>query len=230
MRGGRPLLVMRKGGDPYWKLSEPGVPRRPRLGLLEVRRAADPGESQGLLIRPAASPGPGRLRRRALQPLSGEARPSPDRCALAVTHGTGGHSRHQPGKPEARSRREGWRSPDRSPGEGSPFLPATMSADHRLSGRGGPVIHPFAEHVAYFLLFAIPLFTMVQMGTASIMSFAGYVTYIDLMNNMGHCNFELIPKWIFSYFPPLKYLMYTPSFHSLHHTQFRTNYSLIMPF
>ncbi|KAI6702922.1 hypothetical protein NL676_012058 [Syzygium grande] len=73
------------------------------------------------------------------------------------------------------------------------------------------VIHPFAEHVVYFLLFAIPLLITVQMGTASIMSFVGYVTYIDLMNNMGHCNFELIPKWIFSYFPPLKYLMYTPS-------------------
>ncbi|MBA0694758.1 hypothetical protein Goari_005031 [Gossypium aridum] len=43
------------------------------------------------------------------------------------------------------------------------------------------------------------------------------------MNNMGHCNFELIPNWVFSIFPPLKYLMYTPS-------QFRTNYSLFMPF
>ncbi|MBA0869405.1 hypothetical protein Goshw_027773 [Gossypium schwendimanii] len=31
------------------------------------------------------------------------------------------------------------------------------------------------------------------------------------MNNMGHCNFELIPNWVFSIFPPLKYLMYTPS-------------------
>ncbi|KAK3433890.1 hypothetical protein EUGRSUZ_D01172 [Eucalyptus grandis] len=92
------------------------------------------------------------------------------------------------------------------------------------------VIHPFAEHLAYFTLFAIPLYTTVWMGTASIVSFYGYVTYIDLMNNMGHCNFELIPKWIFSYFPPLKYLMYTPSFHSLHHTQFRTNCSLFMPF
>ncbi|CAI9765112.1 unnamed protein product [Fraxinus pennsylvanica] len=91
------------------------------------------------------------------------------------------------------------------------------------------VIHPFAEHIAYFLLFAIPLLTTVVSGTASVGSLFGYITYIDLMNNMGHCNFELIPKWIFSIFPPLKYLMYTPSFHSLHHTQFRTNYSLFMP-
>ncbi|KAL8172321.1 hypothetical protein V2J09_024125 [Rumex salicifolius] len=49
--------------------------------------------------------------------------------------------------------------------------------------------------------------------TVSLSSSWGYVFYIDLMNNMGHCNFEHIPKY-----------------HSLHHTQFRTNYSLFMPF
>ncbi|XP_050282677.1 very-long-chain aldehyde decarbonylase CER1-like isoform X4 [Quercus robur] len=91
------------------------------------------------------------------------------------------------------------------------------------------VIHPFAEHIAYFALFSIPLLTALLTDTASIASIAGYLTYIDFMNNMGHCNHELIPKWLFSIFPPLKYLMYTPSFHSLHHTQFRTNYSLFMP-
>ncbi|KAG5538802.1 hypothetical protein RHGRI_019375 [Rhododendron griersonianum] len=91
------------------------------------------------------------------------------------------------------------------------------------------VIHPFAEHIAYFTLFAIPLLSSTATRTASIASFAGYISYIDLMNNMGHCNFELIPKLLFSIFPPLKFLMYTPSYHSLHHTQFRTNYSLFMP-
>ncbi|KAM0048373.1 putative fatty acid hydroxylase [Helianthus debilis subsp. tardiflorus] len=92
------------------------------------------------------------------------------------------------------------------------------------------VIHPFGEHIAYFTLFAIPLLTITLTKTGSIFAFAGYVTYIDVMNNMGHCNFELIPRIAFSIFPPLKYLMYTPSYHSLHHTQFRTNYSLFMPF
>ncbi|KAA8520391.1 hypothetical protein F0562_014647 [Nyssa sinensis] len=91
------------------------------------------------------------------------------------------------------------------------------------------VIHPFAEHIAYFSLFAIPILTGTLTGTASIASFAVYITYIDFMNNMGHCNFELVPKSLLSIFRPLKYLMYTPSFHSLHHTQFRTNYSLFMP-
>ncbi|XP_022725691.1 protein ECERIFERUM 1-like isoform X1 [Durio zibethinus] len=91
------------------------------------------------------------------------------------------------------------------------------------------VIHPFAEEVAYFLLFAIPLLTTVFTGTGSLLAAFGYITYIDLMNNMGHCNFELVPNWVFSIFPPLKYFMYTPTYHSLHHTQFRTNYSLFMP-
>ncbi|XP_058224196.1 very-long-chain aldehyde decarbonylase CER1-like [Rhododendron vialii] len=92
------------------------------------------------------------------------------------------------------------------------------------------VIHPFAEHISYFLLFLIPMVTAALTGTSSLAAAFGYITYIDLMNNMGHCNFELIPKWLFSIFPPLKYMMYTPSYHSLHHTQFRTNYSLFMPF
>ncbi|KAK7286935.1 hypothetical protein RJT34_22303 [Clitoria ternatea] len=92
------------------------------------------------------------------------------------------------------------------------------------------VIHPFAEHISYFLLFAIPKLTLVFSRTASVGAIAAYITYIDFMNNMGHCNFEIVPKGLFQAFPPLKYLMYTPSFHSLHHTQFRTNYSLFMPF
>ncbi|XP_025887228.1 very-long-chain aldehyde decarbonylase CER1-like isoform X1 [Solanum lycopersicum] len=91
------------------------------------------------------------------------------------------------------------------------------------------VIHPFAEIVTYYTLFFIPLVTTVLTGTASIASVVAYAIYLDFMNLMGHCNFELIPKWMFSIFPPLKYLIYTPSFHSLHHTQFGSNYSLFMP-
>lgn len=76
---------------------------------------------------------------------------------------------------------------------------------------GAAVIHPFAEHISYFLLFAIPKLTLVFTNTASVAAMVGYVTYIDFMNNMGHCNFEIVPKWLFHIIPPLKYLMYTPS-------------------
>ncbi|KAM1018831.1 hypothetical protein ACFX2C_040404 [Malus domestica] len=53
------------------------------------------------------------------------------------------------------------------------------------------VIHPFAEHIVYSLLFSIPMLATVFMGTVSVISFAGYITYIDFMNNMGHCNPKL---------------------------------------
>ncbi|KAL8155585.1 hypothetical protein AgCh_000827 [Apium graveolens] len=52
-------------------------------------------------------------------------------------------------------------------------------------------------------------------GTSSIVVVFGYVTYIDFMNNLGHCNFELIPRKLFTIFPPLKYIMYTPTYRSM---------------
>ena len=73
------------------------------------------------------------------------------------------------------------------------------------------VIHPFAEHILYYGLFSIPMLTTIITGTQSIVAVYIYITYIDFMNNLGHCNFELIPKWLFTSFPLLKYLFYTPS-------------------
>nr|CAD1836098.1 unnamed protein product [Ananas comosus var. bracteatus] len=113
------------------------------------------------------------------------------------------------------------------------FLYSRYHSHHHASIVTEPitsVIHPFAEHVVYYALFTIPMLTTVLTSRGSIIALLAYTTYLDFMNNMGHCNFELVPKWLFHAFPPLKYLMYTPSFHSLHHTQFRTNYSLFMPF
>ncbi|CAN6566672.1 unnamed protein product [Malus baccata var. baccata] len=106
------------------------------------------------------------------------------------------------------------------------------------------VIHPFAEHIVYSLLFSIPMLATVFMGTVSVISFAGYITYIDFMNNMGHCNFELIPNCLLSlsssqvsYVYPfvrislsLSLSLFTRAFHYLHHTQFQINYSLFMSF
>ncbi|RWR86246.1 protein ECERIFERUM 1-like protein [Cinnamomum micranthum f. kanehirae] len=112
------------------------------------------------------------------------------------------------------------------------FLYSRYHSHHHSSIATEPitsVIHPFAEILLYYLLFTIPFLAMAFTGTASVSAAAGYLTYLDFMNNLGHCNFELVPKWLFTIFPFLKYFMYTPTFHSLHHTQFRTNYSLFMP-
>ncbi|KAG4191673.1 hypothetical protein ERO13_A07G109900v2, partial [Gossypium hirsutum] len=90
-------------------------------------------------------------------------------------------------------------------------------------------VHPMAEVLAYYGLLLIPTLLSVYIGKANIVGVFIYVTVIDFLNNMGHCNFEFIPKWFYTIFPPLKYIIYTPSFHSLHHTQFRTNYTLFCP-
>ncbi|KAG7603742.1 hypothetical protein ISN45_At05g026880 [Arabidopsis thaliana x Arabidopsis arenosa] len=59
------------------------------------------------------------------------------------------------------------------------------------------VVHPFAEHIAYSVLFAIPIVTASLCGILSIVPFVAYVTYIDFMNYMGHYNFEFFPKRLF---------------------------------
>ena len=73
------------------------------------------------------------------------------------------------------------------------------------------VIHPFAEMLAYFVIFSIPISVTLFTRTSSFASIVGYFFYIDFMNNLGHCNFEFFPKKIFSIFPLFKYLFYTPS-------------------
>ncbi|KAM7472020.1 hypothetical protein LguiA_010203 [Lonicera macranthoides] len=91
-------------------------------------------------------------------------------------------------------------------------------------------VHPFLELGAYFVLFAIPLMTTVLTSTASLVGLFDYVTYIDFMNMMGHCNFEMVPNKLFSIFPPLKYLMYTPTLDSLSSPSAAAPFSLLLPY
>lgn len=112
------------------------------------------------------------------------------------------------------------------------FLYSRYHSHHHSSFVTEPitsVVHPFAEHIMYGAIFSVAQLPMVITNTASIGVLFGYHLWFDLMNNMGHCNFEFVPQWPFKIFPVLKYLVYTPSFHSLHHSQVRTNYSLFMP-
>jgi sterol desaturase/sphingolipid hydroxylase (fatty acid hydroxylase superfamily) len=90
-------------------------------------------------------------------------------------------------------------------------------------------VHPFAEHLLYGLNFAIPLVGTWACGGASICMLYVYLLGFDFMNNLGHINAEIVPSSLYSAFPPLRYLLYNPSFHSLHHSQFNVNYALFMP-
>ncbi|GFS33708.1 fatty acid hydroxylase superfamily [Actinidia rufa] len=55
------------------------------------------------------------------------------------------------------------------------------------------------------------------------------VLVFDFLRCMGHCNVEIVPHRWFEILPLLKYLLYTPTYHSLHHTEMGTNYCLFMP-
>ncbi|CAI5467766.1 unnamed protein product [Closterium sp. Yama58-4] len=90
-------------------------------------------------------------------------------------------------------------------------------------------VHPFMEHLMYAAVFVVPFYATCLLGCASVGGVYAYMLAFDVLNFMGHCNFEFFPVSLFRALPFLKYLIYTPSFHSLHHTQVHTNFSLFMP-
>jgi hypothetical protein len=90
-------------------------------------------------------------------------------------------------------------------------------------------VHPFMEHLMYTANFAIPLVGTWMAGGACVAMFYAYLLGFDFLNMIGHCNFEIFPAWPFGVIPGLKYLIYTPSFHSLHHSKVHTNFCLFMP-
>ncbi|KAI5080771.1 hypothetical protein GOP47_0003954 [Adiantum capillus-veneris] len=89
--------------------------------------------------------------------------------------------------------------------------------------------HPFIEIVFYQILFGLPMLAIIILGHGSLGIIYSYVLFIDTMNAWGHCNFEFIPVWTFETLWPLKYLIYSPTFHSLHHSKVHTNFCLFMP-
>lgn len=89
-------------------------------------------------------------------------------------------------------------------------------------------VHPFMEHIMYTANFAIPLLGTFFCGGASMSMFYIYLLGFDALNAIGHCNFEFFPSWFMS-IPGMKYLIYTPAYHSLHHSRVHTNFCLFMP-
>lgn len=89
--------------------------------------------------------------------------------------------------------------------------------------------HPFLEHVGYTANFAIPMLGTWLWGGASLAMFYAYTLGFDTLNMVGHCNWEFVPHWLYATVPGLRYLLYTPSYHSLHHSRVHTNFCLFMP-
>mmetsp|Transcript_58732 Transcript_58732/g.143667 ORF Transcript_58732/g.143667 Transcript_58732/m.143667 type:complete len:608 (-) Transcript_58732:612-2435(-) len=94
-------------------------------------------------------------------------------------------------------------------------------------------VHPFMEHLMYTAVFALPLlgphFTDFQQGGhCSLAMFYVYLVGFDVLNAIGHCNFEFMPLFLMR-IPLMRYVVYSPSFHSLHHSRIHCNFCLFMP-
>ncbi|XP_042500920.1 very-long-chain aldehyde decarbonylase CER3 [Macadamia integrifolia] len=101
---------------------------------------------------------------------------------------------------------------------------------------GSPVPHPFTagnstllEHLILSAIIGVPILGASMSGYGSKGLIYGYVLMFDFFRCLGHSSVEVVPHVIYEILPILKYLLYTPTYHSLHHTEMTTNFCLFMP-
>jgi sterol desaturase/sphingolipid hydroxylase (fatty acid hydroxylase superfamily)/predicted amino acid dehydrogenase len=87
--------------------------------------------------------------------------------------------------------------------------------------------HPILENIAYMANFSFAFLVPAAAGYYSHALIGPYFVLFDILNIMGHSNFEWFPSWW--YRTPMKYLLYTTTHHSLHHSRFKCNYVLFCP-
>lgn len=83
------------------------------------------------------------------------------------------------------------------------------------------------ERVSYLVLFSLTVLIVGWVDLLTPLGFFAYFLVFDFLNAIGHGNVEFFPKWYVN--SPLKWVVYSPSFHSLHHSRWEGNYALFMP-
>ncbi|KAL6576489.1 Very-long-chain aldehyde decarbonylase cer3 [Orobanche hederae] len=114
-------------------------------------------------------------------------------------------------------------------------LPNLFQQYHWLH-HSSKVINPFTaghatflEHLLLCVVVGIPTLGTAFIGYGSISLMYGYILVFDFFRCLGHSNVEVIPYHLFQAIPFLRYLIYTPTYHSLHHMDMKTNFCLFMP-
>ncbi|CAN8301508.1 unnamed protein product [Cochlearia groenlandica] len=85
------------------------------------------------------------------------------------------------------------------------------------------------ENLIICVIVGVPLIGSCLLGFGSISLIYGYAITFDFLRCLGHCNVEIFPYKLFETLPILRYLIYTPTYHSLHHKDMATNFCLFMP-
>ncbi|KAL5207298.1 hypothetical protein ABZP36_031733 [Zizania latifolia] len=105
-------------------------------------------------------------------------------------------------------------------------------AAHHFSHVTTPLTAGFGTPVECLLLtlaMGVPLAGAFLMGAGSVGLVYGHTIAFDYLRSMGYSNVEVISPRVFQAFPPLRYLVYTPSYLSLHHREKHSNFCLFMP-
>eukprot|EP00250_Pteridium_aquilinum_P008052 c17630_g1_i1 orf=480-2333(+) len=87
----------------------------------------------------------------------------------------------------------------------------------------------FLEQVVMAMVMGVPLLGGSWLGGGSLVNLYVYLLLFEFLRALGHSNVEVMPLSLFRTFPLLKYLLYTPSYHSLHHIHQDSNFCLFMP-
>ncbi|KAL3532934.1 hypothetical protein ACH5RR_006455 [Cinchona calisaya] len=111
-----------------------------------------------------------------------------------------------------------------------------LFANYHSLHHSSPVPQPFTaghltlfEHLVMAMVIGVPILGVCLAGYASISVIYTYVLMFDLLRCLGHCNIEIVPHQLFESFPFLRYILYSPTYHNLHHTEMGTNFCLFMP-
>uniref|UniRef100_J3LA58 aldehyde oxygenase (deformylating) n=1 Tax=Oryza brachyantha TaxID=4533 RepID=J3LA58_ORYBR len=105
-------------------------------------------------------------------------------------------------------------------------------AEHHRSPVTTPLTAAFGTPLESLLLTVVmgaPLAGAFLMGAGSVGLVYGHALLFDYLRSMGYSNVEVISPRLFQAFPPLRYLLYTPSYLSLHHREKDSNFCLFMP-
>ncbi|KAK9699566.1 hypothetical protein RND81_08G181700 [Saponaria officinalis] len=113
------------------------------------------------------------------------------------------------------------------------FLTHKRRINHRavrstLNGIAGNAT--FMEHLVMLPIVAILLLGASMVGHGSVSMVYVYILGFDFLRCMGHSNIEIIPHRVFDHLPLLRYLLYTHTYHSIHHSAKDCNFCLFMPF
>ncbi|GLJ44153.1 hypothetical protein SUGI_0921120 [Cryptomeria japonica] len=87
----------------------------------------------------------------------------------------------------------------------------------------------FLENLFLTCITAIPILGSSGLRGGSILMLYLYVLCFDFLRCMGHSNVEVMPAFIYRCFPFLKFFIYTPCYHGLHHVEMKTNFCLFVP-